>query len=193
MKEKENNLGQPIFHQIQEWLHAYYVEGLNDMLSPLTPSLINEFKEEEIDFKTKPNNFPIKEPVIYEKLVPMFFSIVDYFYLVDKNPWLINDPMLYYQDNENFASVFHQHYDLSQITAVTYIDPPKKEDGGGIEFFYHDNMKVTLHPLPNYIYYFPSWLLHRPLPQTTSKPRLCINWCYEGSTRPIHKKTGDRW
>ena len=52
---------------------------------------------------------------------------------------------------------------------------------------------ITLSPEPDYIYFFPSWVLHRPLPQNTDKDRICINWGIESSKRPIHKITGDRW
>jgi hypothetical protein len=69
----------------------------------------------------------------------------------------------------------------------------KECEGGGIEFFFHQNHLITILPEPNHIYFFPSWVLHRPLPQNTDKDRICINWGVESSKRPIHKLTGDRW
>ena len=48
-------------------------------------------------------------------------------------------------------------------------------------------------PEKDVIYTFPSWLNHKPLPQTTDTPRYSINWGYNCNLRPIHKLTGDRW
>jgi hypothetical protein len=85
------------------------------------------------------------------------------------------------------------HYTTSTIASTTYINPLEKDEGGGIEFFFHQNHLITILPEPNHIYFFPSWVLHRPLPQNTDKDRICINWGVESSKRPIHKLTGDRW
>jgi hypothetical protein len=93
----------------------------------------------------------------------------------------------------NGTSVFHNHYEFGSITATLYLDPPKEEEGGGLELFFHEHEKVIVNPRKDYIYFVPSWVLHRPLPQTTNKIRHCLNWGYECSKRPIHKLTRDRW
>ena len=101
--------------------------------------------------------------------------------------------MIYYQDKETFQSVFHNHYDDLTLTATTYIDPLDSDEGGEIQFYSHQHNIISISPEIDCIYFFPGWLLHRPLPQNTNKKRICINWGVDCNNRPIHKLTGDRW
>ena len=74
-----------------------------------------------------------------------------------------------------------------------YLNPPLPNEGGGLEFYFHDDGREIIYPNKDEIYFFPSWVLHKPLPQTSNKVRYCLNWGYDCSNRPIHKLTNTRW
>ena len=74
-----------------------------------------------------------------------------------------------------------------------YIDPPLENEGGEIQFYLEGNNQPKILPQKNCVYFFPSWLMHRPLPQTSPQNRMCLNWSYTSSNRPLHKLTGDIW
>ena len=103
---------------------------------------------------------------------------------------------LYVQDNENNASIFHNHsHTPSSICGVFYYNIPK--EGGEFEVFDYPNHpienSIQFKPQEDKIYVFPPWLYHRPLPQKDKTPRLCINFQYIGDSRPIMKKFGFIW
>lgn len=180
------------FSRLDKYIHTYYIEGLNDILSKQSEFLINEVRGFDEGWDKKSLNFHTENKVINQDLVSLLYKIVENNYLIDI-PWRHSDPGIYWQNKETYQSLYHNHYTTSTIASTTYINPLEKDEGGGIEFFFHQNHLITILPEPNHIYFFPSWVLHRPLPQNTDKDRICINWGVESSKRPIHKLTGDRW
>tara|TARA_R110000803_G_scaffold181432_1_gene243821 strand:- start:41 stop:547 length:507 start_codon:yes stop_codon:yes gene_type:complete len=168
------------------------VNGLNDILSKQFEFLINEVNSFEEGWNKESLNFYTENEIINQDLVSLLYKIVENNYLID-TPWTHSNPMIYWQNKETYQSLYHNHYKTSTITCTTYINPLEKNEGGGIEFLFHQKQIITITPEPNYIYFFPSWALHRPLPQNIDKNRICINWGIESSKRPIHKLTGDRW
>ena len=96
---------------------------------------------------------------------------------------------IYCQNNEHFASALHMHINTSTINAVTYWNVPK--DGGALELLIKDE-KVHLVPEQNKIYFFPYWVMHRPLPQNDSSWRICINLEFFDHKRAL-RRNGCRW
>ena len=175
-------------------LHLYHVKGLHDKLKEEFPTEyhIEQFKKEKkgVHAKRIANYFLEEEKSKF--LEDIFVYIANKYYLVDEQ-WGKISIMAYYQTNEEGISKFHNHARYSTLTATTYIDPPNEDEGGQLEFFNPPDNNLTISPKKDVIYFFPSWLLHRPLPQTNKEPRICLNWGYESTLRPIHKITGDRW
>lgn len=184
------------FIQLNRYIHIYRVGGLNNWLQS-EKDLITE--ESKGPTKEGLCNFNTTSELINEGFHSLMMDLTLKYYVVGENQWDMGNhtfdprPMIYYQTKENFTSLFHNHYDHTTITATTYIDPLDKEHGGGLELFFHDKYRPIIYPEPDCIYVFPSWVLHRPLPHSIDVPRLCINWGFNCSVRPIHKLTGDRW
>lgn len=96
---------------------------------------------------------------------------------------------LYCQNNEHFASKAHTHINTSTINAVTYIDIPS--DGGALELdIMHETLQLK--PDPDKIYFFPYWVVHKPLPQKDKQWRICINLEFFDECRPL-RKNGVWW
>ena len=180
------------FHRFNSYIHIYRLEGLNNWLRSEKELLIEESKKEKGEDIV--NYFTTSE-LINNSLNPLITNVaLQYYHVGSKYDWVVDTPpMVYYQTKEEGVDRFHHHYFTSTITATTYIDPMDKEHGGGLEFFFHDMFRPVIHPEPDCIYFFPAWVLHRPLPHSIDIPRLCINWGLNCSVRPIHKLTGDRW
>ena len=183
------------FRRSHPYIHMYHVKGLNNWLRSEKELLIEENK------KPKPKegveNYYTSSKLINEELHSLLVNITLRYYFVgndyDRSFNYGPTPMVYCQTREEWASIFHNHYKSDTITATTYIDPIDQEHGGGLELFIHEKSRPIIYPEPNHVYFFPAWILHRPLPQSIDTPRLCINWGFNCSVRPIHKLTGDRW
>jgi hypothetical protein len=96
---------------------------------------------------------------------------------------------LYCQNDEHFASKAHTHINTSTINAVTYIDVP---DGGGALELNIIHETLQLKPDPGKIYFFPYWVVHKPLPQKDKQWRICINLEFFDESRPL-RKNGVWW
>lgn len=179
------------FFRIDRYIHSYKVEGLHSFLSRFREEFNSIFLEKQ---KVKGNilNEEINNPIIEEGLDKIFINIIENNYIVDRR-WAASSLNLYSQNNKYSQSIYHNHIDSSAITATTYLDPTTPQEGGGIQFFLHQTEEIIINPLPDYIYFFPSWIMHKPLPQTSTQNRYCVNWGYECSKIPIHKLTGDKW
>jgi len=183
------------FTQYNSYIHIYHVEGLNNMLSSQKDYIVNEFNilsKIGGGFPKFQYNFRTQNKVINKNLTSLFKKIINTYYLIDISLKYIH-PMIYYQDKEKFKSIFHNHYNDLTLAATTYIDPLNKGEGGELQFYAHENEIISISPEIDCIYFFPGWMLHRPLPQNTNKKRICINWGVDCNNRPIHKLTGDRW
>lgn len=180
------------FERIGQYIHAYVVEGLHDFLTSHKPYFHNMHLNESKLLKNGVVNIPIQNNKIQDPLYDLLSGIVDQYYLVD-NSWEKGGVSLYSQSKEHNIKIFHNHYKDNTLACTLYLDPPNVGEGGGLEFFFHERDRYILHPLKDRVYFFPSWALHRPLPQTTEKVRYCLNWGYNCIQRPIHKLTGDKW
>ena len=175
------------------YFHGYQVEGLHDRLKKHKKDLIKEFKEEYKDWwKIGSTNVSCNIKEFNDEFAPLMYYIVKEYYLVDET-WL-NIPFgTYIQNKDRQVNHLHTHWHQTTISSVMYIDPLEPGEGGELEIWTPPDDPVHWTPQKDYVYFFPSWLLHRPLPQKVDKTRLCLNWGYNCSKRPIHKLTGYRW
>lgn len=158
-----------------DFFHQHYAEGIKESNSQGSYNV------------TFAHNF------IWDFLTKKLLKIVSKNYYVD-NYFKHHSLGIYIQDNKNSAPFLHNHMNSSIISGVFYINPPQEKEGGGLQLYINGiNNPITLQPQPNKLYLFPSWIMHQPLPQTTSTPRICLNWGYQSRSRPIHKITGDLW
>ena len=180
------------FLHIDQYIHAYRVKGLHDFLLQKK----NEFDKLWLNFKNKPNrevyNEVISDPNINKVLQPLLLKITHEYYMVDSK-FRDFSLSLYSQTSDEYNSVYHNHYDSSTLTCTIYLNPPNQGEGGELSFLFTENDVFEILPEKDTIYFFPSWVMHKPLPQTSKEVRHCLNWGYNCSKRPIHKLTGDRW
>jgi len=108
------------------------------------------------------------------------------------------NPNVYVQNNQYCSSYFHHHMycepgkgDASMVASL-YLDPP--EVGGEFQFmprFIHpetheDDLKEhTFKVEENKLYLFPSWCMHRPLPQEDETYRICLTFDIYSFDRPL--------
>ncbi len=182
------------FKQINNFIHAYHIPHLHDYLLSFKKKFVEEFyrSRETMDPQRveDENNLIYLEKDIYN----IFENITRRYYMVDSN-WQVDKIIGIYIQTQNSGStkqIYHNHAP-SAIVATTYIDPPLENEGGELQLYLHERQQVKLSPKKDCLYFFPGWMMHRPLSQNTSKERICINWSYDSAKRPIHKLTGDRW
>ena len=180
------------FYKKAPFIHWYKVEGFHDNLSQFKEEITTGFHEEKKERWGKGLwNVSLSKGGAFEYSTNIFYYIINNYYFVTK-PFFNSNIQVYIQDNKEGRSIPHSHETTSTITATTYLDPPEEGEGGELELSYNEQ-KMRIQPKKDIIYFFPSWLTHRPLPQTREKPRVCLNWGYDCEIRPIHKLTGDRW
>jgi hypothetical protein len=181
------------FDSYHPYLHAYHIKGLHDRLLKYKSELIKEYLENYKElFALGINNVTTRIQEFEDEFAPLLYHIVNKFYVVDEN-WIHTSFGTYMQDKDRQMNVLHNHWEQTTLSSVMYIDPLDPEEGGGVEFSIPPEDPLELNPKKDYIYFFPSWVSHRPLEQKTKTPRICINWGYNCSLRPIHKLTGQRW
>ena len=163
------------FILISDYFHAYEIPGLHDDLIGYKDRMIKKVD----DNPPPPNTFYVyfDEKDFDEKYQSIFLNLIHKYYVVDNN-WNKNGFGIYKQTQSNNVSAFHSHIDNNTITAVTYIDPPIANEGGGLEIFDPQRGFVIIQPVKDRIYFFPSWMIHRPLPQSSNITRISINWGY---------------
>jgi hypothetical protein len=122
-------------------------------------------------------------------------NLIEEYYIVEKSSYnaIFN---VYIQTPKFSANHYHNHIHTPQtICGVMYLDVP--QEGGEIEFIHYPNFTpdnpIKIKPQEDKLYLFPSWLYHRPLPSSSSTPRICINIGYITSSRPITKNYGFIW
>ena len=188
------NINDIKFTRLHYYIHSYYVKGLHDFLVKYYDQIIKESIEYNKNPLNPNLNFQLENSQFNQTIQKNYTAITKKFYIVDETWDIIKPPGIYVQDNNpNPRTTYHHHYDTDTINSVSYINPTKKEEGGELEIYFNDNDRCILIPQKDHIYFFPSWALHKPLPQTRKEYRVCINWGYNCSNRPIHKITGDRW
>lgn len=180
------------FWRYHEYLHLYKVEGLHDKLCEEKEYYLYEYeKGKEYRDKEGSANVPLRSDR-YEFMNEVCRFITKEYYNVSDD-WESTCCNAYIQDKDNYRDVWHHHMKDTSITATAYIDPPEPDNGGELELWYPPQDPFKYHPEKDVIAFFPSWLLHRPLPQTIDEKRICLNWGYISYTRPTNKLTGDRW
>ena len=183
------------FKWFSDYMHMYYVPNLHDDIVKFKDKILDEFGQHNplnIEEGKIVINCPIQNKEINNYFQNLFHKILHQYYSVGE-AWRGSTIGAYSQNDKSGTSEFHTHIKANLITGLTYIDPPNKNEGGELEIwdFPYNPIKIT--PEKNIVYFFPSWLVHRPLPQKSSLTRISINWGYDSYTRPIHKMTGDRW
>ena len=113
---------------------------------------------------------------------------------------------IYVQNNEKFSPIFHHHIHClpniltASLTATLYLDPPQK--GGEFQFLpslfhhetYDEDLKgYTFKVEENKLYFFPSWWMHRPLPQEDETYRVCISFEILSFDRPLFTHENVVW
>ena len=185
-----NNIG---FFQLTKYLHSYHISGLHDILNQYKEELSKDFKEwYQIEYhKTNLSNIELKNPILKELVNQINFKIIKEFYIID-DPYSHSPPGIYYQDNKIFTSEYHIHENVN-IVSTMYIDPPNEGEGGEFNSWVPPYEPTILQPKKDFVYFVPGWVIHKPLPQTTNIPRICINWTYVSNYKPVHKISGARW
>tara|TARA_R110000803_G_scaffold210430_2_gene282177 strand:+ start:812 stop:1375 length:564 start_codon:yes stop_codon:yes gene_type:complete len=182
------------FRKLHNYIHSYEIKGLDEFLRTYEEEFnLIYYKFEKLrDRGIKGFNDSILNPNIVKPLREIQESIVDKFYIVDKN-WEDYSFMLYSQTESDNKKVYHNHQKSFSIASTMYLNAPNREDGGELQFFFGEQDEPIIHPIKDTIYFFPGWSLHRPLAHKGKNIRHCINWGYQCSNNPIHKLTGDRW
>ena len=179
------------FYKHSAYLHLYHVKGLHQDLLERFPIDFHEEGKETIKNIDAVANYPI-DPHKGKFVSDIIDFIIEEYYVIDKK----FDNIAcggYYQTDKEYTSQFHNHIMNSTITGTAYINPTKPGEGGELEMIFPNYQKIKYQPQEDIISLFPSWMLHRPLPQTRKEPRICLNYCFNSVKRPIHKMTGDKW
>tara|TARA_R110000796_G_scaffold237855_1_gene358041 strand:+ start:364 stop:906 length:543 start_codon:yes stop_codon:yes gene_type:complete len=178
------------FKRFNKYLHAYYFP-YHDYLKEFKDEITNEYytqsqtDDKHVDIKIKNKEL---EGFIQEK----FNEIAESYYVLTPSTHEGN-VQAYVQNNQRNVSVWHNHiHNIGALSAITYIDPPQQ--GGQIEFFYNEPSDIMrLQPAPNWVYFFPQWVYHRPISQKDDLDRVCLLWVHKSNKRPVNIITGDLW
>jgi len=96
----------------------------------------------------------------------------------------------YVQNNARWSSVWHDHLQTSTINGVYYLTAPDTE--GQLWFMFRETLlKVT--PEEGWLYLFPRWLLHKPVPQKSADYRISLNVELISNECPILRDGQARW
>jgi len=188
------NLDTVTFHKFNDYLHTYYVPGLHDSLIPYKGKVMEVFEESHPRKTKSPDaNISFIDNEFNDIYQTLLYGIVNKYYIVD-NTWEGCAFAIYSQNNEDSINDLHCHINNHSLVCTFYIDPPNSNEGGELEIWDNEIQKFkSIKISKDYIYFFPGWLLHRPLPQTSTIPRVCFNWGYRSSLKPLHRLTGDIW
>ena len=122
-------------------------------------------------------------------------DLIEKYYIVEKS---LHDAIfnVYVQSPKFSANFYHNHIHTPQtICGVMYLDIP--QEGGEIEFIHYPDFTpdnpIRIKPQEDKLYLFPSWLYHKPLPHSSSTPRICINIGYITGSKPITRDYGFIW
>ena len=163
-------------------------------LKPYKEDMVNQY------FKTidviDGNNTPYKNNEIEKSLSFRFEKTIKDNFIVTRNIKEIK-PFVYIQNNKHTLNQWHNHINSATLNATLYLDPPK--EGGELCFiadYGKENIEDTffkIKPEENKLYVFPSWIMHKPLPQKDKKYRVCINLEWYCKQRPISKESFKVW
>ena len=165
---------------------------------------INQYKQEiaEYAIKTFQSDFdlqfgynvrldPHKFPLIKEIYAYFFKMCVNNFdnVIVDQRNREI--AWTYVQNKETSSNVWHNHKRTTTINAVWY---PKIPDPTGTLAIREGEAVDEIQVKEGFIYFFPYWLDHKPMPQKNSDDwRVSINLELLTVTRPLYPPTQTLW
>ena len=186
------------FERINPFVHSYTFP-FHDLLKLYKDHFIEEWKGHQL-----PNhdnnivaNFPSDEKVdiLHKLLIPHIMGIVNQYYIIEGSKTSENFGM-YVQNGEYNVEAFHNHIfspNSVAMIATFYIDPPSTNEGGGLDFMFHQNLIENVKVEKDKIYFFPNWLLHSPSPQKSNNFRICFNYSIYSIKKPLNKISGDIW
>ena len=186
------------FERINEFIHSYTFP-FHDLLKHFKKHLIEQWETYQLpnDDSNGVFNFISDEriDIIHQLFIPHIMHIANENYIL-QIPKINKDFGIYVQNQQFNARVFHSHPstpNTAAMLATFYIDPPSKNEGGGLDFMftpdYIENVKVE----KNKIYFFPNWLLHCPAAQKSNDFRICFNYTIHSIKKPLNKISGDIW
>jgi len=192
-------LNQPIqFRQISDAFHEYHIPNLHDNVIKYKDRIIKESRpvKNSDEYNPNPPDHQVVNRLISQDIddefQKIFHTILNQFYIVGPS-WSHFVCGVYIQNNKDGVYEYHSHVKQNSLTGLFYIDPPKQDEGGELEIWDLPDAPLKIQPEKDSVYFFPSWLVHRPLPQTSPTTRISINWGYVCDNRPVHRLTGDRW
>jgi len=171
----------------------------HDLLYPFKQEMIESYFVNITNEKRDGFSVPYTNKVIDDFIAPSINQICNNIFNLTQVQ--IFQPYIYVQSNRYNGSIFHKHWKgLSNscdpcITVNCYIDPPAH--GGQIEFLTNivdnkfDSEKISVEK--NKLYFFPSWLYHRPLPQQDDEYRICVSIDIFSKQRPFFKPAEVYW
>jgi len=164
-------------------------------LKPYKEDMVKQYFETIDDHDG--NNTLYKNNEIENSLSFRFEKIIKDNFIVTRNIKEIR-PFIYVQNNKETLNDWHNHIITSTLSATCYLDTPK--EGGELVFIdpliLSENIEDTyfkIKPEENKLYVFPSWIMHKPLPQKDEKYRVCINLEWYCKQRPISKTSYKVW
>ena len=135
------------------------------------------------------NNTAYKNAEYSVPIMTEFEKIVQREFDIGENIKAEKLPYVYCQTDKIFVSEYHNHINSSTINAVTYIDLP--QEGGELEVECCGLHTIKVYE--NYLYLFPGWMIHRPLPQKDTSWRICVNLEYVSNDSAYCKSTKTKW
>jgi hypothetical protein len=182
------------FKRIQSFVHQYDFP-IGDIVRPYMDGLMEEFEHRPKIFSStvitkKAVNVKIRNKELIDIFQNKLEEILVNNYEIGEFERVEDSMALYIQNDKEYNSVFHNHIGFG-IVAVFYLALPK--DGGEIEFVNPPMDTVILKPELDKVYFFPYWLLHRPLKQKSPETRISVNWGVHCTSRPINKISKDMW
>ena len=184
------------FREAKKYLHIYRIPGLHDQLFKYKDFVFNLYCEgfENTYLNGNANVILNRDNSLYRNFNSLLENLTEEYYILDKIKGESSNIGIYCQNNNNSISEFHNHIFQNTLITTTYINPIENPNpGGGIEFIDFSDENTIIYPEKDCIYVFPSWLYHRPLPQTRKEVRICLNWGVNTHNRVIHKITKVKW
>ena len=175
---------------LSEYIHGYNVPGLHSFIFSYKDFLLDVYNEgiEKANKSKQANVMVPMENTFHIKVTSLLTALIKKYYVIGNNYSNSKPIGVYIQNNKNNVAIFHNHISQSSLTCTLYLDPIiDKKEGGEIEFMHPPNTNYLLNPLKDWVYFFPGWMYHRPLPQIRQSPRICLNWGIDTENRVIHK------
>lgn len=179
---------------IHPYVHEYDFP-YHDILKQYKNEILNEyFIRKKINPRLTDLSLPINHSLV-SFLTPSLNKIVNDNFIIEKSKMNFGF-RAYVQNNTLSTSFYHMHKTTSSLSGVFYLDPPK--EGGEISFLVEpdgppNQKEIIIKPKKDKVYFFPYWLFHKPLPQNDEEYRICFNWMYGSSMRPIYKQSLSPW